>query len=45
MLNDQFEAVAEVLKRETMERNRDMPRDKPWPEARQLILYKIRKPN
>lgn len=34
-----------MLKWETLERNRDMPRDKPWPEASQLMLYKIKRPD
>lgn len=32
-----------VLKWETIDRNRDKPREKPWPEASQLYLYKLSK--
>lgn len=32
-----------VLKWETINRNRDKPRDKPWPEPSQLYLYKLKK--
>lgn len=34
-----------LLKWETINRNRDRPREKPWPEASQLYLYKLRKSN
>ena len=32
-----------TLKWETINRNRDKPREKPWPEASQLYLYKLKK--
>ncbi len=32
-----------VLKWETLDCNRDQPREKPWPEASQLLLYKLNK--
>jgi len=32
-----------LLKWETINRNRDKPRDKPWPEPSQLYLYKLKK--
>lgn len=32
-----------VLKWETINRNRDKPREKPWPEPSQLYLYKLEK--
>ncbi len=32
-----------MLKWETLEQNRDRPREKPWPEPSQLYLYKIKK--
>jgi hypothetical protein len=32
-----------VLKWETINRNRDKPREKPWPQASQLYLYKLQK--
>lgn len=32
-----------ILKWETIDRNRDKPREKPWPEASQLYLYKLKK--
>jgi hypothetical protein len=35
--------VRYVLKWETINRNRDKPRDKPWPEPSQLYLYKLEK--
>ena len=34
-----------VLKWETINANRDKPREKPWPEPSQLYLYKITKSN
>ena len=30
-----------VLKWETLPRNRDLPRDKPWPKPSRLLLYKL----
>jgi len=33
-----------VLKWETINRNRDKPREKPWPEPSQLYLYKLKQP-
>ena len=33
--------VRYVLKWETINRNRDKPRDKPWPQPSQLYLYKL----
>ena len=32
-----------MLKWETINRNRDKPREKPWPEPSQLYLYKLKK--
>ena len=32
-----------MLKWETINRNRDKPREKPWPEPSQLYLYKLEK--
>ena len=32
-----------VLKWETIDRNRDKPREKPWPEPSQLYLYQLKK--
>ncbi|MBM1106031.1 BNR repeat-containing protein [Aurantibacter crassamenti] len=32
-----------MLKWETINRNRDKPRDKPWPEPSQLYLYQLKK--
>lgn len=32
-----------VLKWETIDRNRDKPRKKPWPEPSRLYLYKLEK--
>ena len=32
-----------VLKWETINRNRDKPREKPWPEPSQLYLYKLKR--
>lgn len=32
-----------MLKWETLSRNRDKPREKPWPEASYLYLYKLKK--
>jgi len=32
-----------ILKWETLNKNRDKPRQKPWPKASRLYLYKIRK--
>lgn len=37
------ENIRYVLKWETINRNRDKPRDKPWPEPSQLYLYKLKK--
>ena len=37
------ENVRYVLKWETINRNRDKPREKPWPEPSQLYLYKLKK--
>ena len=37
------EGVIYTLKWETINRNRDRPREKPWPEASQLYLYKLKK--
>lgn len=37
--------VRYMLKWETINRNRDRPREKPWPEASQLYLYKLKKNN
>ena len=34
-----------VLKWETLDSNRDMPREKPWPNPSKLYLYKIKKNN
>jgi hypothetical protein len=31
-----------ILKWETLNRNRDKPREKPWPDASQLYLYKLK---
>ncbi len=39
------EGVRYMLKWETINRNRDRPREKPWPEASQLYLYKLKKTN
>jgi len=36
------EKVSYVLKWETLDRNRDKPREKPWPEPSQLYLYKLK---
>lgn len=36
------ENVHYVLKWETINRNRDKPREKPWPDASQLYLYKLK---
>lgn len=35
--------VRYLLKWETLNRNRDLPRTEPWPEPSQLYLYKLRK--
>ena len=32
-----------VLKWETLKANRDLPREKPWPEPSRLMLYKLKK--
>jgi len=32
-----------LLKWETIDRNRDKPREKPWPEPSKLYLYKLKK--
>ncbi|MFT4568792.1 MAG: hypothetical protein ACI9FN_003761, partial [Saprospiraceae bacterium] len=32
-----------ILKWETINANRDKPREKPWPEPSQLYLYKLTK--
>ena len=37
------ENVRYVLKWETINRNRDKPRDKPWPAPSQLYLYKLKR--
>ncbi len=37
--------VRYLLKWETINRNRDRPREKPWPDASQLYLYKLKKSN
>ncbi|MDN5210744.1 BNR repeat-containing protein [Fulvivirgaceae bacterium BMA12] len=36
------ERVRYILKWETLNRNRDKPRDKPWPQPSQLYLYKLK---
>ncbi len=38
----QEEDIRFVLKWETINRNRDKPREKPWPEPSQLYLYKLK---
>ena len=35
------ENIRYVLKWETLNKNRDKPREKPWPDASRLILYKL----
>ena len=40
---DADENVRYILKWETINHNRDNPRDKPWPEPSQLYLYKLKK--
>ncbi|MBC8769277.1 BNR-4 repeat-containing protein [Arenibacter sp. BSSL-BM3] len=32
-----------ILKWETLNSNRDLPREKPWPKPSQLVLYKLKK--
>ncbi|MBT6764615.1 MAG: hypothetical protein HOA90_08790, partial [Prolixibacteraceae bacterium] len=32
-----------ILKWETINRNRDRPREKPWPESSQMYLYRLKK--
>jgi hypothetical protein len=41
--NTEDENVRYVLKWETIDRNRDRPREKPWPESSQMYLYKLKK--
>ncbi|MCG6189736.1 BNR repeat-containing protein [Maribellus maritimus] len=42
-IGDPSEDVRYMMKWETLDRNRDRPRDKPWPEPGQLYLYKVKK--
>lgn len=37
------QGIRYILKWETIDRNRDRPREKPWPEPSRLYLYKLKK--